>query len=109
MRLMFVDVKKSHINAKCEEKWVELPGGFAHFGRYAKLQRLTNSMMKAASGWEDDCARKLVSDGFKRGALATTIFYHPETQVRVVVHGHEFTFAGPESELRKIESYLCEW
>ena len=109
VNLMFVDVNKSHVNAKCEEKWVELPGGFAQFGRYAKLQRFTNSMMKAASGWEDDYARKLASDGFKRGAVAPTIFYHPETQVRVVVHGHEFTFAGPESASRMIESYLCEW
>ena len=61
MKLMFVDVKKSHVNAKCEEgetvasmqsakreKWVELPGEFAQFGRYAKLQRFMNSMMKAA-------------------------------------------------------------
>ena len=51
MTLMFVDVKKPHVNAKCEEKWVELPGGFAHFGRYAKLQRLTNSRVPASTHW----------------------------------------------------------
>ena len=51
-------------------------------------------MRKAASGWEDDCARRLVEDGFRRGRAASTIFYHPKTQVRVVVHSDDFTFAG---------------
>ena len=36
MKLMFVDVKKAHLNAKCdEEEWVELPNEFNKFGRYA--------------------------------------------------------------------------
>ena len=56
----------------------------------------------AASGWEDDYARRLVDDGFRRDRAASTIFYHPKTQVRVVVHGDDFTFAGTESELRNI-------
>ena len=45
-------------------------------------------MRKAASGWEDDYARRLVEDGFRRAA--STMFYHPKTQVRVVVHGDDF-------------------
>ena len=37
---MFVDVKKAHPNAKCEEEeWVEVPNEFKNFGRYAKLKR----------------------------------------------------------------------
>ena len=35
---------------------------------------------------EDDYARRLVDDGFQRGRAASTIFYHPNTHVRVVVH-----------------------
>ena len=31
------------------------------------------------------------------------------TQVRVVVHGDDFTFAGTESEVRKIEAKMHEW
>ena len=79
------------------------------FGRYAKLKRWLYGMRKAASGWEDDYARRLVEDGFQRGRAASTIFYHPKTQVRVVVHGDDFTFAGTESELRKIEAKMHEW
>ena len=66
-------------------------------------------MRKAASGWEDDCSRRLVEDGFRRGREASTIFYHPKTQVRVVVNGDDFTFAGTESELWKIEAKMHEW
>ena len=66
-------------------------------------------MRKTESGWEDDYARRLVEDGFQRGRAASTIFYHPKTQVRVGVDGDDFTFAGTESELRKIEAKMHEW
>ena len=110
VKLMFVDGKKAHLNAKCdEEEWVELPDEFKKFGRYAKLKRWLYGMRKAASGWEDDYARRLVEDGFRRGRAASTIFYHPKTQVRVVVHGDDFTFAGTESELKRIQAKMHEW
>ena len=78
-------------------------------GRYAKLKRWLYGMRQAASGWEDDTARRLVQDGFRRGRAASTIFYHPKTQVRVVVHGDDFTFASTESELKRIQAKMCEW
>ena len=65
-------------------------------------------MRKAASGWEDDYARRLVEDGIRRGRAASTILYHPKTQVQVIVHGDDFTFAGTESELRK-KARMHEW
>ena len=58
-------------------------------GRYAKLKRWLHGMRKVASGWEDDYARRLVEDGF---------------QVRVVVHGDDFTYAGTESEFKKVQT-----
>ena len=61
-------------------------------------------MGKAPSGWEDDHARRLVNDGCRR-----TIFNHPTTNVRVVVHGDDFTFAATDSELGKMRSRMCEW
>ena len=108
--LRFVDVTKAHLSAKCdEEEWVELPDEFRNFGRYAKLQRWLYGMRKAASGWEDDDARRLVEDGFRRGRAASTKCFHSKTHVRVVVHGYDFTFAGTESELKKIQPKMLEW
>ena len=110
VKLVFIDVKKAHFNAQCdEEEWVVLPEEFEKFGMYAKLKRLLYGMRKAASGWEDDHARRLVEDGFRLGRAASTILYHPKTQVRGAVHGDDFTFAGTESELRKIQAKMHEW
>ena len=110
MKLMFVDVKKTHLNAKCdEEEWVVLPDEFKKFGRYAKLKRWLYGMRKAASGWEDDYARRLVDDGFRRGRAASTIFYHPKTHVRVVVHVTTSRLLGTESELKRIQAKMHEW
>ena len=37
---MFIDVKKAHVNAKCDEEgWVALPDEFERFRRYAKLKK----------------------------------------------------------------------
>ena len=110
VKLMFVDVKQAHLSAKCdEEEWAELPDECKSFGRYAKLKRWLYGMRKAASGCEDDYARRMVEDGFRRGRAASTIFYHPKTQVRVVVHGDDFTFASTESALKRIHAKMREW
>ena len=110
MKLMFIDVKKAHLNAECdEEEWVELPREFEQWGRYARLKRWLYGMRKAASGWEDDYAAKLVGDGFVRGVGASTVFYNPVTEVRVVVHGDDFTFAGTKKELTKVHRKMEEW
>ena len=47
-----------------------------------------------------------MEDGFRRGRAASTIFYHPKTQVRVVVHGDDFTYASTVSELKKIKNHV---
>ena len=67
MKSTFVDVKKAHLNAKCdEEEWVGAARtSLKKFGRFAKLKRWLCGMRKAASGWEDDDARRLVEDGFR--------------------------------------------
>ena len=50
-----------------------------------------------------------MEDGFRRGRAASSIFYHPKTQVRVVVHGDDVTFAGTELGLWTIEAKMHEW
>ena len=73
---MFIDVKKAHFNATCdEEEWVELLDEFKKFGKYAKLKRWIYGLRKVASGWEDGYTRSLVHDEFQRGRAASTILY----------------------------------
>ena len=110
VKLMFVDVKKAHLNAKCEEEvWVELPKEMWKWGRFARLKRWLYGMRKAAVGWEEDYAAKLVGAGFRRGIGAPTVFFNPKTKVRVVVHGDDFTFAGERRELEEVRGKMEEW
>ena len=67
VKLMFIDVRKPHLNAVCEEKLcVELPEELWEHGRYARLKRWLYGMRKAATGWEEDYAKKMVPEGLKR-------------------------------------------
>ena len=52
VKLMFIDVKKVHLNAKCdEEEWVELLDEFKKCRKFATLKRCLYGMRKAESGW----------------------------------------------------------
>ena len=68
MDVMFVDVRKAHLNAKCdEEEWVELPEEFEEWGKFARLRRWFYGVRKATIGWEEDYVAKLESEGYQRG------------------------------------------
>ena len=63
--LMFIDVRKAHLNAVCEEEeWVGLPEQFWEHERYARLRSWLYGMRKADAGWEEDYAEKIVAEGF---------------------------------------------
>ena len=110
VKLMFIDVRKAHLNAVCEEEeWVQLPEEFWEHGRYARLKRWLYGMRKAAAGWEEDYAKRMVAEGFKRGRGAPTVFYNQRTEVRVVVHGDDFTFSGTKVELDRMRRKMEEW
>ena len=51
----------------------------------------------------------MVSDGCTRGRGAPTTFNHLVRDVRVIVHVDDFTFAGTEVELRKVQAKMREW
>ena len=59
-------------------------------------------MKRAAAGWEEDYAKKMVAEGFGRGRGAPTVFHNRATEVRVVVHGDDFTFSGTKVELDRM-------
>ena len=110
VKLMFIDVRKAHLNAICdEEEWVELPAEFWRWGRFARLRRWLYGMRKAAAGWEEDYSRRLAEVGFKRGRGAPTVFVNEKTGVRLVVHGDDFTFSGERGELEKMKVTMAEW
>jgi hypothetical protein len=65
-------------------------------------------MRPAASAWEKDYSDKLLVLGFKKGVAAPTVFFCESKNVRCVVHGDDFTFAGKKSDLMMIAKALQE-
>ena len=92
----------AHLNAQVDgEGWFGLPDEFEEYGMYAKLRRWP----LRREGWRRPFTK---TDGFRRGRATPTMLLHPETQVRAVVHGDDFTFAEKDLELKKIKSKICE-
>eukprot|EP00973_Karenia_brevis_P050157 6959463-Karenia_brevis.AAC.1 len=76
--LMFIDVKKAHLNPVCEEDvYLELPEE-CHCppGYCGKLVYWMYGMRGAAASWERCFAGKLSSEGFSRGVSCGVVFYH---------------------------------
>jgi hypothetical protein len=112
LKLMFIDVKKAHLNAMLkagESAFVELPGESGAKGKCMRLRRWLYGMRPAAAAWESDYAEKLAEAGFVQGRAAPTVFYCPELQVRAVVHGDDFTFLGFLEDLMKVKTMMESW
>ena len=110
VKLMFIDVKKAHLNGclkSDEHAFVGLPDEAG--GGVAKLRRWLYGMRPAASAWEDDYAVNMGRVGLLRGRAAPTTFVHQERGLRLVVWGDDFTFLGREEDLKWIAKLMSEW
>ncbi|MDA8582754.1 reverse transcriptase domain-containing protein [bacterium] len=109
-KMLFIDVKKAHLNPACEYDYVfvELPAEANAPGKCGRLRRWLYGMRGAASSWEAEYTAKLRSCGFVEGKSAPTVFFNPSTGTRVVVHGDDFTFLGEEVDLRKMIAKMEE-
>ena len=70
MKMMFIDVRKAHLNAPCDQEdlYVKLPPEAGAPERIcARLKRWLYGMRGAAQGWEDEFTTKMQSLGFVNG------------------------------------------
>jgi hypothetical protein len=112
IKVMLIDVKKAHLNGHVDEgTWacIELPREDFEDGMCGRLKRWLYGMRPAAKAWEDDYAARLCGAGFVRGVAAPTVFYHPEWDVRIVVHGDDFTTTGRQQYLDKFRNLMAGW
>ena len=110
-KLLFIDAKKAHLNPECgEDVYIQLPdeakGGP---GMCGKLNFWLYGFRRAASAWEDFYAEKFEGAGFNRGAACPVIFYHPDRDLSLAVHGDDFTFCGIEEDLLWITEEMKGW
>ena len=111
-KLLFVDVKKAHLNGKVDSDQfivIELPREVGGDKRYGRLRRWLYGMRGAASAWERDFSMRFQEVGFEKGKAAPTVFWHREKDVSCVVHGDDFTFLGLDDELDEMCVLMRDW
>lgn len=109
--MLFIDVRKAHLDPKCEEDvYIELPEECgAGPGVCGKLKFWLYGFRKAASAWENLYAEYLESVGFERGTSCGVVFYHSKKDISLAVHGDDFTFCGLEEDLFWIRDLMKSW
>ena len=107
-KLMFIDIKKAHLNGKVpEEEFVFVEDPTDPSGsRCWRLMRWLYGMRPAASAWEADYSIKLAEVGLAKGVANPTVFHNPVNDLRCVVHGDDFTFLGWEEDLEEMVKHL---
>jgi hypothetical protein len=109
-KLLFIDVKKAHMNAICQEwAFVDLPEEIYEAGWCAQLKYWLYGMRPAARAWEEEYANKLAAEGYCRGRSVPTVFYNESRGMSGAVHGDDFTFLGYDEDLDELEALLKGW
>ena len=100
MKIDFIDVRRAYFHAKARrEVYVSLPPEDWEEGKCGKLQKATYGTRDAAQNWEYAYVEAMEEIGFKRGRATPCAFYMAERNLRVVVHGDDFTVLGQEADL----------
>ena len=109
-KLLFIDVKKAHMNAVCQEwAFVDLPEEIYEAGWCAQLKYWLYGMRPAARAWEEEYGGRLEKEGFRRGRSVPTVFYNESKGLSGAVHGDDFTFLGYDEDLDEMEELLKSW
>ena len=100
MKFDFIDIRKAYFNAPARRAvYVELPTEIAEPGTCGRLFKPLYGARDAAQNWEVEYSRFMESIGFTRGTSTPCSFHNQEKELRVVVHGDDFTVLGWEHQL----------
>ena len=105
--ILVMDASKAHLHASVDRLiYVDLPIEVRVPGMCARLRRCLYGTRDAPARWEAFLAEELIKLGFKQGRSSSCCFRHPERKLRCVVHGDDFTFAGPPAALQWVEQEM---
>lgn len=92
MKLDFIDVRRAYFHAKAKRKlYVKLPPEDYEPGMCGCLNKAMYGTRDAAQNWASEYIDFITSIGFAKGMSTPCVFYHKERNLRVVVHGDDFT------------------
>eukprot|EP00969_Alexandrium_andersonii_P207278 9157743-Alexandrium_andersonii.AAC.1 len=102
-------MRKAHLRAYVEEDvYVALPPEVSQAGMRAKLRRSLHGTRAAPARWGTLRTSTLESFGFARGKASACCFYSASLDVRCVVHGDDFAFAGHDDDLDVVEKLMTD-
>jgi hypothetical protein len=109
LKIEVIDARKAHLHAFVDRAiWVHLPPEEARPGFCARLRRCLYGTRDAPKRWEAFLADQLLKLGFVQGLASPCCFRHSSRDLRCVVHGDDFVFAGPVGELDWVRARMAE-
>lgn len=101
LKLEFIDISRAFFHARARrEIYVDLRPEDSEEGMCALLLKSLYGTRDAPQNWEYEYSEDLVGTlGFVRGISSPCTYYHEERNVRVVVHGDDFTALGTDEHL----------
>ena len=101
IKLDFIDVRRASFHADARrEVYVQLPEEDHEEGMCGLLHKALYGTRDAPQNWEYSYSEFMTTGmGFQRGRYSSRVFYHPTREMRVVVHGDDFTVLGYEEDL----------
>ena len=108
LQMSFVDIRKAYLNGISRRSaYIGLPRAMGLGKEYvAKQVRCVYGTRDAGSIWEDCYRDCLEGMGFLSGAASPCVFFHPERNITVVVHGDDFNALGVSDDLSWYEDQL---
>ena len=105
--MKFYDVSRANVYGEAQrDVYVELPPETSKEGKCAKLLKSMYGTQDAAHIWQADYTNVLENGGFKIGKGSTAEFYHPEQDMKMLVHGGNFLALGDEAAHPNLEKML---
>ena len=109
LKIEVIDARKAHLHAFVDRAiFVQLPPEVARPGFCARLRRCLYGTRDAPKRWEAFLADQLRKLGFVQGRASPCCFVHSSRDLRCVVHGDDFVFAGPAGELNWVRAMMAE-
>jgi hypothetical protein len=109
MKLDFIDVRRAYFHARARRRvYVRLPPEDQGEGMRGRLEKAMYGTRDAAQNWEYEYVEFTVSLGFSQGKANPCVFYRPGRDLRVVVHGDDFTVGGFGEDLDWFRKRISE-
>ncbi len=100
MKLDFIDVRRAYFHAKARrDVYIELPDEEKEEGKCGKLMKSMYGTRDAAQNWEFEYTEFMNHMGFSRGMSSPCVFHHGQKNIRVVIHGDDFTVLGHATQM----------